>query len=188
MDQPLAERPATRRHFIRRGAAVAVFGATMASILGVPSALADDNDKDDRPHPPARPTPHARINSFSSDLSRVSDSATSGDFTSGNAGTDPLQDGRLRLQRRDKGSDEGRLQVDLRGAAANVSYDVMFWPVASGKARESLGTIGPTNKDGNLKGLTPTSLAGTNRVGLFMLVRHDGSEAGKDEFISSMGG
>jgi hypothetical protein len=31
-------------------------------------------------------------------------------------------------------------------------------------------------------------LGGAARVGLFVLVRHDGSEGGKDEFISCAGG
>jgi hypothetical protein len=121
-------------------------------------------------------------------VSTVAQTAASGDFTSSNPGTDPLRDGRLRLRRKANGTDEGRLQVELRGAAVNVSYDVFFWPVAAGKAREPLGTVGPTNRDGNLRDLTPSALSGTNRVGLFVIVRHDGSEAGKDEFVSSMGG
>ena len=102
--------------------------------------------------------------------------------------TDPLADGRLRLRRKANSTDEGRLQVALRGAAVNVSYEVFFWPAASSKSRESLGIIGPTNADGNLNALTPSAISGMNRIGVFVVVRHDGSEAGKDEFISSMGG
>ena len=108
-------------------------------------------------------------------------------MASGNPGTDPLRDGRLHLHHASSTTD-GRLEVEVRGAAPNVSYDLLFWPLAAGKPRESLGTVGPTNKDGNLHAETPSALAGTNRLGVFVIVRHDGAEAGKDEFVSTMGG
>jgi hypothetical protein len=166
---------------------LALAAPALASVLQVGTALAEDgdNDKDDKkkPKPPGR-----RANTFSSDLSTAAQTATSGDFTSSNSGTDPLTDGRLRLRRKANTTDEGRLQVALRGTAVNVSYEVFFWPAASSKGRESLGVIGPTNADGNLNELTPLALSGKNRVGVFVIVRHDGGEAGKDEFISSMGG
>jgi hypothetical protein len=177
----------TRRSLLRRSVALAVAAPVVASVLHSGTAFADDgdNDKDDKKPGREPQAPRAHVNSFSSDLARLA--AASGDFSSGNAGTDPLADGRVRLRRRANSADEGRLHVDLRGAAANVSYVVHFWP-ANGKGRESLGTIGPTNKDGHLSDLTPSALAGTNRVGVFVIVRQDGGEAGKDEFISSMGG
>jgi hypothetical protein len=177
---------ATRRGLFRRGAGLALTATAMASLGQAGPAFADDgdNDKDDKPHP----APRRRINSFSSDVSTVAQSAASGDFTSSNAGTDPLRDGRIHLRGKANGTDEGRAHVALRGAVADVSYDVFFWAAASGKGREALGTVGPTNKDGNLDDVTPSALSGTNRVGVFVIVRHDGSEAGKDEFISSMGG
>jgi hypothetical protein len=188
----------TRRALLRRSVALAVAAPAVASVLHLGTAFADDgdNDKDDKnkdkdkddKKPGREPqAPRAHVNSFSSDLARVAASAASGDFSSGNAGTDPLADGRVRLRHRGNSTDEGRVQVDLRGAAASVSYDVFFWAVTSGKGREALGTIGPTNNNGNLSQLTPSALSGTSRVGVFVIVRHDGGEAGKDEFISSMG-
>jgi hypothetical protein len=192
MDEPLTARgAATRRGLLRRTLALAVTAPALASILQVATASADDgdDDKDDRKkrQPPSPPTGR-RLNTFSADISTVAQTTASGDFTSANAGTDPLTDGRLRLRRKANSTDEGRLHVELRGAAANVSYDVFFWAATSGKGRESLGTIGPTNAQGHLNALTPSALSGTNRVGVFVIVRRDGSEAGKDEFISSMGG
>jgi hypothetical protein len=190
MEEPLnVYAAATRRSLLRRSLALAVMAPALVSVLPMGTALADDgdNDKDDK-KPKNPPPPRQRVNSFSSDLSTVAQSAASGDFTSGNAGTDPLTDGRIHLRRRGRDANEGRLQVELRGAAPNVSYDVFFWPATSGKARESLGTVGPTNRDGNLNAVTPSALSGMNRVGVFVIVRHDGSEGGKDEFISSMGG
>ena len=170
----------TRRGVLRRGLALAVTAPALASVLQVSTALADDddNDRDDHRRGRAAAAPRARINSFRSDLVRVAD--TSNDFAATSPGSDPLVDGRLRLRRRGN-TNEGRLQVELRGAAANVSYDVFFQ--TSKGARESLGTIGPTNAAGNLNALTPAALGGTNRVGVFVLAR-----AGQDEFVSSMGG
>lgn len=191
MDKTLTSFAArTRRGLLRRSLAVAVMAPALASAFQTGTALADDddNDKDDKRPNRQPPPPRQRINSFSSDLSTVAQSAASGDFTSGNAGTDPLRDGRVRLRHRSRDANEGQLNVDLRGAAANVSYDVFFWPATSSKGREALGTVGPTNKDGNLNALTPSALSGINRVGVFVIVRHDGNENGKDEFISSMGG
>jgi hypothetical protein len=193
MDDPITIAcTGTRRWLVRRGLVLAVTAPALASVFHVGSAFADedkgkdDKDKDDKK--PAARAPGQHINSFRSDVSTVAQSAASGDFTSSNPGTDPLTDGRLRLRRKSHATDEGRLLVELRGAAANVSYDVFFSPLAPSKVRESLGKVGPTNKDGNLKDLTPSALSGTNRVGVFVIVRNDGSEAGKDEFVSSMGG
>jgi hypothetical protein len=178
---------ATRRGLLSRGLALAVSAPALAAALRVGTAFADDGDNDKDDKKPNRPNPPRRANSFSSDLSTVAQSAAAGDFTSSNPGTDPLMDGRLRLRHRGTGADEGRAQVELRGAAANVSYDVFFWPAASSKPREALGTVGPTNDEGNLNAMTPSDLSGTNRVGVFVIVRHDGNEAGKDEFVTSMG-
>ena len=182
---------ATRRSLLRRGIAFAVSVPALAVTLDVGRASADDgdNDKDNKNKPKsAPPQPGRRLNSFRSDLSTVSQTAASGDFTSSNAGTDPLTDGRVRLRRKGNSADEGRLQIELRSAAPSVSYEVFFLPVASSKARESLGVIGPTNGKGDLNALTPTALSGMNRAGIFVVIRHDGTEAGKDEFVSSMGG
>jgi hypothetical protein len=180
----------TRRGLLRRALAATAAAPVLASVLQARIASADDgdNDKDDKKKPGPPASQGRRINTFSSDVSTVAQSAASGDFTSSNAGTDPLTDGRLHLRRRANSTEEGNLQVELRGATPSVSYDVFFWAAASGKARESLGTIGPTNKDGNLNARTPSALSGTNRVGIFVIARHDGNEAGKDEFVASMGG
>jgi len=188
VDEPNARSSAgTRRGLLSRGLALAVGAPALAAALRVGTAFADDGDNDQDDKKP-KPKPQGRANSFAADLSTVAQSAAAGDFTSSNAGTDPLTDGVLRLRHRGTGADEGRAQVELRGAVANVSYDVFFWPVASGKAREALGTVGPTNGEGNLNAMTPSVLSGTNRVGVFVIVRHDGNEAGKDEFVSSVGG
>jgi hypothetical protein len=180
---------------------MAVAVPAVVSVFAAPAAWADDGDDrgrggddDDergrgRGRPQQAPRP-LRNNTSSSDLCRVAQTATSGDFTSSNPGTDPLTDGRIRLRRANNTSEDRRAQVTLRGAAPNVSYDVQFWPVAAGKPRQSLGLVGPTNAQGDLEQLTPAAspLGGTARVGVFVLVRHDGSEGGKDEFISCAGG
>ena len=192
----------SRRSLLRRGALMAVAAPAVVSLFAAPAAWADDGDDRDRGgnddeqgrgrgRPQAQQAPRpVRNNTLSSDLCRVAQAATSGDFTSSNPGTDPLTDGRIRLRRANNTSEDRRAQVTLRGAAANVSYDVQFWPVAAGKPRQSLGVVGPTNAQGDLEQLTPAGspLGGAARVGLFVLVRHDGSEGGKDEFISCAGG
>lgn len=185
----------TRRGLLQAGLAV----GAVALLPAAAAYASDDHDDDDNGRgkgngndngrgPRPIPAP-ARFTTFSSDLVTVSQSASSGDFTSGNAGGDPLTDGRITLVRpRDGG--EGRAEVVLRGAAANVSYDVFFQPFNTGKGREGLGTIGPTNGSGNLNDRAPNVLSGTNRVGMFIIARTgDGSgQAGKDEFVSSVGG
>jgi hypothetical protein len=166
----------------------------VAPMLISGTALADD-DQDFRPdRRPGPPGPAAlqpaRLEAFGSDLVTLSQSASNGDFGSGNAGSDALTGGRVSLARRGGDSSEGRADVVLRGAAANVSYDVFFEPFSTGKGREALGTIGPTNDAGNLNAQTPNALSGSSRVGMFVIARtSDGSgQAGKDEFVSSLGG
>jgi hypothetical protein len=185
----------TRRWLLRGGLAMSVAAPTLLSLLQPGAALADHDDNhngnqnqnDDHNHPPNTATAH--LGSFSSDVVTVAQSASSGDFTSSNAGSDPLVDGRLRLNRKGT-TGEGRADVVLQGAAANVSYDVFFQPFNTSKGREALGTIGPTNAEGHLAFRTPNALSGTNRVGIFVITRTgDGSgQAGKDEFVTSLGG
>lgn len=129
------------------------------------------------------------MEAFSSDLVTVAQSGGSGDLTSGNPGSDPLSDGRVTLVRRDAGG-EGRADVVLRGAAANASYDVFFLAFNQAKGREALGTVGPTNDKGHLNQRTPNAVSGSSRIGIFIITRtSDGSaQAGKDEFVSSLGG
>jgi hypothetical protein len=181
---------ATRRQLLRRGLAVSMIAPALVTAVQARTVWADDgdNDRDDRPAP-SGPRPR-RAEPFTSDLVSVTAAASSGDFSSGNAGSDPLTDGRISLRRREDDTSEGRAHIQLRGAAPGASYDVFFQPFASGKAREGLGTIGPTNGDGNLNSETPSSLSGSNRVGIFVIARtNDGSgQAGKDEFVSSVGG
>ena len=182
----------TRRGLLRRGLAIGL----AAPIVGLASQVAtawadgDDPETDDKPpSPPPHPPRPRRPEPFTSDLITVSDAASSGDFVSGNAGSDPLTDGRITMQRRPDGANEGLVAVELRGATPNAVYQVFFQPF-SGSARQDLGTIGPTNKDGNLNARGSTELSGTNRVGIFVIARSsDGSgQAGKDEFVSSIGG
>ena len=188
-DLELASSPATRRRLLRRAALIGLTAPALLAVLQAGTAQADDDDqdRDNRPPPPPRPR---RSEPFTSDLITVADATSSGDFSSGNAGSDPLADGRISLRRHEDSADEGHALVELRGAVANASYDVFFQPFNSGKAREALGTIGPTNKDGNLNRETPSALSGSNRVGIFVIARtSDGSgQAGKDEFVSSIGG
>jgi hypothetical protein len=172
--------------------------APAVAVLGVGPALADDDnqdDQDDRDDKDKRgngrgrgPAPAQALplpdDTFNTELTRVSQ--TSADFSSSSPGTDPLTDGRLRL-RRSGDSEDRRAAVALRGAMAGVSYDVAFAPMLAGKVRESLGTIGPTDSRGNLNALTPGALSGANRVGVFVLTRHDGNEAGQDEFVATTG-
>ena len=188
---------ATRRGLLRRGLALTLTAPALAAALHISPALADDGDDDrddgERRGPPNPPPGRARLDPFTSDLITVSQSASGGgDFTSSNPGTDPLSDGQISLRRRNDGTSEGRAVVRLRGAAASVSYEVFFEPFTAGKGRESLGVVGPTNRDGHLDDVTPadTPLKGTNRVGIFVVARtNDGSgQASKDEFVSSLGG
>lgn len=184
----ISAKMATRRRLLRGGLAMGLAAPAVVSLLQPGAAFADDGDQDDDDERRPRPAPE-RLEAFSSDLVTVSQSASSGDFTSGNPGSDPLTDGRVTLARR-RNSGEGRADVVLRGAAASASYDVFFQSLNSSKGREALGTVGPTNANGNLNQRTPTALSGTSRVGVFVIARtSDGSgQAGKDEFISSLGG
>jgi hypothetical protein len=186
-------RISTRRGLLRGGLAIGVLAPTLASLTQVGSAFADDGDDDpdekSKPAPKPAPAPAPRLEAFSSDLVTVAQSAASGDLASGNPGTDSLSDGRVTLVRRDAGG-EGKADVVLRGAAANASYDVFFLGFNQSKGREALGTVGPTNDAGNLNQRTPNALSGSSRVGIFIIARtSDGSaQAGKDEFVSSLGG
>jgi hypothetical protein len=191
-------RASSRRDLLRRSLALMV-AAPAVAVLGVGPALADDdNNQDDQGEQDDRdkrgngrghgPAPVQALplqdDTFNSELTRVSQA--SADFSSSSPGTDPLTDGRLRL-RRSGGSEDRRAAVALRGAMAGVSYDVAFVPMLASKVRESLGTIGPTDGRGNLNALTPAALSGANRTGVFVLTRHDGTEAGQDEFVSTTG-
>jgi len=178
---------ATRRRLLRASLAAPVALAA----LSITPAFADDGDHDDGDdhHQPPH-APHAALEPFSSDLVTVAQSASSGDFTSANPGADPLTDGHIAMRRRPDNTVEGRAAVSLRGAAANVSYDVFFQPFNTAKGREGLGTVGPTNDHGDLNKQTPNLLSGLNRVGIFIIARTgDGSaQAGKDQFVTSLGG
>jgi hypothetical protein len=176
------------------GRGLALAGAVAA--LGVGTAYAnDDDDKDDDDKRgrrgrdddrPPRPAPPARLNALSSDVCRIAD--VTADFSSGNPGTDALVDGRIRLRARRGTSDDARVGVTLRGAPAGMTYEVFLQPFLNGKARESLGNVGPTDSRGNLNARTPTAISGNHRVGVFVLVRRGGNEDGKDEFVSCLGG
>lgn len=182
----------TRRRVLR----LTLGASALLAALQATGAAADDEDDEPDNHdqheeaPPPRHRAGAQLQPFSSDLITVGQSASSGDFTSGNAGSDPLSNGRIGMVRNAGSSNEGRAAIVLRGAAASVSYDVFFQPFNTGKGREGLGTVGPTNQNGDLNMQTPNALSGVSRVGVFILARTgDGSgQAGKDEFVSSMGG
>jgi hypothetical protein len=182
---------ATRRRLLRAGVTLGLIAGLQATV-----ALADDDehDHDDQgdhdEHPPAPPRVRAQADVFSSDLVTAVQASSFNDFNSGNQGTDPLANGRIALSRRSSTSSEGRAVVALRGAASNASYDVFFQPFNTAKPREGLGTIGPTNEHGDLNAQTPNAIAGINRIGVFVLARSsDGSgQAGKDQFVSSLGG
>jgi hypothetical protein len=157
------------------------------------TAWADDDDDDDHGEGDDRrgrpPQLVGRAEAFSSDLVTVSQATSSGDFNSGNAGSDPLTDGRVTLQRRRGVGNEGQVSVQLRGAAPNAVYQVFFQQF-NNSGRTDLGTIAATNNNGNVNARTASGLGGTARVGIFVITRSsDGSgQAGKDEFISSLGG
>src|SRR5205823_6434617 len=111
----------SRRSVLRRGMALAVSLPAVASMLRASQAFADDDDNDNEDERQRRrpaPIPQ-RVNNFDSDLITVAQSAASGDFSSSNPGSDSLADGSVRLRRGRGTADEGRLQVELRGAAAN---------------------------------------------------------------------
>jgi hypothetical protein len=178
---------ATRRALLRRGLAVGLTAPVVVAALQAGTAWADDDDQDsDERH--AHPAQPGRRDAFTSDLIPVSQAASS-DFSSGNAGSDPLIDGQVRLQGRRSSGNEGQVAVELRGAAPNAIYQVFFQPL-NGSARTDLGTIVSTNNAGNVNARTSSELAGLNRVGVFVIARsNDGSaQAGKDEFVSSLGG
>jgi hypothetical protein len=187
----------SRRGLLGRG--VALLGAVAA--LGVRTAFANDDDKDkddddgrgrgrgprdDTRPDPQRPAPRARLNAFSSDVCRIAD--VTADFSSGNPGTDALVDGRIRLRARRGAEDDAHVGVTLRGAPAGMTYEVFLQPFLNGKARESLGNVGPTDSRGNLNARTPSPLSGNHRVGVFVLVRRGGNEDGRDEYVSCLGG
>jgi hypothetical protein len=193
MEEASGSNGATRRAVLRRGLFIGFTAPALVSALQASTAWADDDNKqdgdddadDDRRQRPPRP---GRAEAFTSDLITVSQAASS-DFSSGNPGSDPLTDGQIRLQRRRNSSTEGRVVVELRGAAPNAVYQVFFQP-ANGSARTDLGTIASTNSSGNVNARTSSELSGTNRIGIFVITRSsDGSgQAGKDEFVSSLGG
>jgi hypothetical protein len=187
-----ARRP-TRRGLIGAGLKLAVAAPVAAAAWQATTALAenDDNQNDDQNQGnngenrgrgrPSFVFPPGRAGSsvnFNADLCRASDANATNDVGLGNVGSDSLSSGRIVLL------SNGNAQLALRGARANVSYDVQFAPFNTGKGREGLGTVGPTNGSGNLDATTPNALGGNNRIGIFIIVRHDGDEAGKDEFVS----
>jgi hypothetical protein len=150
----------------------------------------DDDDEHHDEHQQAPPPPQAIHGPFTADLVSVPQASANGDFTSSNPGSDPLVDGHITLPRRADSSSTGHPNIMLRGAAPSVSYDVAFQPFNTAKGREGLGTIGPTTSRGDLHAQTPNTLTGTSRVGVFVLTRtNDGSaQAGKEEFVSTLGG
>jgi len=166
----------TRRHLLAL--------SLLTPLLASGTALADD-DQDFRPG--RRPLPAAiepaRLELLGSTLITMPQSGSSGDFNSGNGGSDPLSSGRAVLRPND-----GRVEVALRGAASGASYEVFFQSINTGKGREDLGAIGPTDSAGNLDAVSPNMLSGSNRVGVFILARSNdnSAQAGKDEFISSV--
>lgn len=116
----------SRRGLLSRGLALA---AILAG-LGARTAWAGDDDHDDDDDDDHRGRndndrrdvqrvlrPRAeRLNAFSSDICRIVD--VTADFSSGNAGTDSLVDGRIRLRNRRNrrnGPDDARVHVTLRG-------------------------------------------------------------------------
>jgi TolA-binding protein len=119
-------------------------------------------------------------------LLKVSD-VSSSDFDKGNAASsqDSLTTGAVRVARA-SGSNAGVVEVALAGAAANVTYNVVFvrfWD----HGREGIGNV-KTDGNGNFGGLArsnsdntgdPGHLGGNNRAGAFVLTRD-----GKDQFIS----
>ena len=189
MEEASSSRTATRRGLLRRGLTIGLTAPVLIAALQTSTAQADDDDQEDRDDRRARPRQLGRAEAFTSDLITVSQAASSGDFSSGNAGSDPLTDGQVRLQRRRASTNEGQVVVELRGAAPDAVYQVFFQPL-NGSARQDLGTIAATNNDGNVNARTSSELGGTNRVGVFIIARSsDGSgQAGKDEFVSSLGG
>jgi hypothetical protein len=97
---------------------------------------------------------------------------------------DSLSRGAIRLLRE---RDDARVNVNLDGAAANVTYEVHFARFKGG--RESLGWV-RTNGNGDFDGLVRNSqdnsgdarrIGNGNRVGIFVLTRD-----GKDQFVSGL--
>jgi len=99
------------------------------------------------------------------------------DFGATNAGTDGLGAGQVAV------NTNHQVLVALRGAVANVSYDVQFERLQD-HGREDLGPI-TTDGSGNFNGTAPNVLGGTNRVGAFVLIRNI-SGTNQDEYISAL--
>jgi hypothetical protein len=188
MQEASGSNVATRRALLRRGLALSVTAPALVAALQSGTAWADDDDEGDGDDRRARPPQFVgRAEAFTSDLITVSQAASS-DFSSGNPGSDPLTDGQVSLLRRRGVGSEGQVSVQLRAAAPNAVYQVFFQ--AANGSRTDLGTLAATNNNGNVNSRTSAVLGGTNRVGMFIIARSsDGSgQAGKDEFVSSLGG
>jgi len=95
-----------------------------------------------------------------------------GDFGANNPGGDALTSGSLGINDSDH-----RVFVDVRGATANASYDVVFVRL-NDHAREDLGSIS-TGDRGEFSGAAPNALSANQRVGTFVLARN-----GQDQFVT----
>ncbi len=184
----------SRRSILGKGAKLAFAAPAVLAALQAGAAFADESDderrgrgrseRDDSPAASSSP-PRRRPDvpaAFRLELCRVAD-VPANDFTSANPGTDPLRDGRLRIAHDGDAPEDGRVRVRLRRAKPASRYQVFFVRFKD-QGREDLGVVGPTDEEGDLDAAAPTPLSGANRVGIFVLVRQDGDEAGKDEFVT----
>jgi hypothetical protein len=195
----------TRRALLRRGLTLAVAAPALLGALKAAPAFADDGDdqgedgdhqgEDHNHNDNGNSNPSnvdqrlqavAQFGRFTSRLCRVSEAGT---FPANNAGSDPLTLGLVRLLGNPNNGSSDQLAVSLRGAAANVSYEVKYVPANAGTGanRQSLGIIGPTNGSGFLNATTPSSLSGSKLVGTFVLVRSGGNEDQHDEYVTCFG-
>ena len=104
---------------------------------------------------------------------------------------DSLTWGAIRLDREDNA--DARIQVDLDGAPANATYEVVFVGIRDNRA--GLGWV-RTNNNGDFDGYSrsnqdntgdPRRFGGGNRVGVFVLTRDRGDGAGvRDQFVTAL--
>ena len=120
-------------------------------------------------------------------LVRVND-VNGADFDRGSdpQNRDALSRGAIRLLR--ERNNDARINVSLDGAAANATYDLLFYKF-NDKGRDHIGWV-RTNGNGDFNGLARSNqdnsgdavrFGGGNRVGVFVLNRD-----GRDRFVTSL--
>jgi hypothetical protein len=196
----------TRRGGIASSLKLAVSAPAALAALGVRTAFADHDDRDDHDDDHHHDHDHdgheqknhqnaplKRTGSFVAALSRLTDVA-SADFVGTSAPSDlntldPLTGGRVAVTR-GNGDGSSTVSVDLTGAAKSVQYLVQFVHLRD-QGRENLGGTSASNLSSTITtdangrcrghaGALPQS-GGKNRVGVFVLSRN-----GVDQYVTAL--